>query len=570
MEPKTKKCQNCKTEFEITDKDKGFYKKMDVPEPTWCPDCRLQRRMAFRNERSLYKRKCSATGKDVISIYSPDKSYTVYDYKHWWSDAWDPMNYGQEYNFKKPFFEQFRELMSQFPRPSLYQKAMINSPYANHCDQAKNAYFCVDTAFSENIIYSNWIINGKDLADDFFVFDSELTYQSQYCKKIHKGIYLIHSDECLNSAFLYDCRNCQNCFGCTNLRNKKYCIFNKQYTKEEYSKKIKKFNLGSYKTFSEIKEKFFEDILLKNIRKYAFVKKTINSTGDNLSDSKNLKNCFDLQESQDCAYCFQDWSIKDCYDAYEAAFNCELQYETHACNRCASTKFTSISYDNHHIDYCDICHNCSDLFGCIGLRKKQYCILNKQYSKEEYEELIPKIKKHMDEMSYTDKEGRVYKYGEFFPIELSPFSYNETVAHDYFSLTKKQVEEEGYQWKESEAKDLDIDIKTADLPDNIKDVDKSVIGKIIECEHQGKCNEQCVTAFRIIPQELDFYKNMNLPLPRLCPNCRHHQRLKQRNPLKLWHRKCMKKGCDTEFETSYAPDRKEIVYCEECYNKEVN
>ena len=82
---------------------------------------------------------------------------------------------------------------------------------------------------------------------------------------------------------------------------------------------------------------------------------------------------------------------------------------------------------------------------------------------------------------------------------------------------------------------------------------------------------------------------MNLALPRLCPNCRHYQRLKQRNPLKLWHRKCTCAGqkddkgiyqntakhfhdnnhCTNEFETSYAPERLEIVYCEQCYNSEV-
>jgi hypothetical protein len=94
---------------------------------------------------------------------------------------------------------------------------------------------------------------------------------------------------------------------------------------------------------------------------------------------------------------------------------------------------------------------------------------------------------------------------------------------------------------------------------------------------------------------------MNLPLPRLCPNCRHYQRIKQRNPLKLWHRKCncqgeygvsdsgiknqesgikykntaehihhkMTEHCPNEFETTYAPERPEIVYCGECYIKEV-
>jgi hypothetical protein len=182
----------------------------------------------------------------------------------------------------------------------------------------------------------------------------------------------------------------------------------------------------------------------------------------------------------------------------------------------------------------------------------------------------------MNDMPYIDKKGRVYKYGEFFPPELSPFCYNETIAQEYFSLTKEQALEQGYRWKEKEERNYTIDIKNEEIPDNIKDIDESIVNKVIECNHKN-CNHQCTEAFKIIEPEYQFYKRMNLPLPRLCPNCRHYNRLSQRNPLKLWHRSCMcekeshghKGKCPEEFETSYAPERKEIVYCEGCYNREV-
>ncbi|MFA5827608.1 MAG: hypothetical protein WC839_03905, partial [Candidatus Paceibacterota bacterium] len=208
-------------------------------------------------------------------------------------------------------------------------------------------------------------------------------------------------------------------------------------------------------------------------------------------------------------------------------------------------------------------------FACIGLRSKQYCILNKQYTKKQYEELVPKIIKHMNDMPYIDSKGRIYKYGEFFPSELSPFCYNETIAQEYFPLTKEQALDQGYKWKDKEERNYQIDIKNKDIPDNIKDITDDILGKIIECGHKGGCNQQCTEAFKIIPEELQFYQRMNLPLPRLCPNCRHYERLAQRNPLKLWHRSCMKEGCTNEFETSYAPERPEIIYCEKCYQQEV-
>jgi len=64
-----------------------------IPSPKMCPRCRQQRRQSFRNERKLYKRECNATGKAIVSIYSPDKSYKVYDHKPFFSDSWNPLSY---------------------------------------------------------------------------------------------------------------------------------------------------------------------------------------------------------------------------------------------------------------------------------------------------------------------------------------------------------------------------------------------------------------------------------------------------------------------------------------------
>ena len=112
-----------------------------------------------------------------------------------------------------------------------------------------------------------------------------------------------------------------------------------------------------------------------------------------------------------------------------------------------------------------------------------------------------------------------------------------------------------------------------------------------ECPHKGACNDQCATAFRIVPAELALYRHLGIPLPRLCPSCRHFDRMRQRNPYQLWHRKCQCAGdasangayhntakhfhaaggaCSNEFETSYKPERPEIIYCEQCYQAEVS
>jgi hypothetical protein len=241
------------------------------------------------------------------------------------------------------------------------------------------------------------------------------------------------------------------------------------------------------------------------------------------------------------------------------------------------------------LEYCDSCEVSSNLFGCVSLYHNDYCILNKKYSEKEYFELKEKIKEHMKNMPYRDKKGRVYSYGEFFPAELSPYDYNETLALSYYPLEKEEVLKQGYSWKDPEQKEYNITIDSKHLPDNIKNVDDSIFDAVIGCAHNGKCNDQCTTAFIITNGEFQLYKKLNLPLPRLCHNCRFYERLKLENPKKLWSRTCQcagkesknglykntaehihgEKSCGNEFETSYAPDRPEIIYCERCYKQEI-
>lgn len=101
---------------------------------------------------------------------------------------------------------------------------------------------------------------------------------------------------------------------------------------------------------------------------------------------------------------------------------------------------------------------------------------------------------------------------------------------------------------------------TNDLPDNIKDVKSEITKQEIVCKECGK-------NYKIIQQELEFYKKNNIPVLDKCPDCRYKNRIKLRNPNKLWDRKCDK--CNSDIRTSYSPDRPETVYCEKCYLKEV-
>ena len=209
----TKSCSKCSANFDITDKDWEFYnkispvfdwKKYEIPTPTFCPDCRQQRRLSFRNERKLYKRKCDATGESMISIYSPDKNYKVYSSDFWWSDKWDALDYWIIFNFEKSFFEQFDELLKKVPVQWLIiNSSFENSVYANYWKNSKNVYMWFWADFSENVFYSHTSFYSKNDFDWFLNIESENCYSSVYSKKWFNLFFCKDSENCTNSYFLF-------------------------------------------------------------------------------------------------------------------------------------------------------------------------------------------------------------------------------------------------------------------------------------------------------------------------------------------------------------------------------
>src|SRR3989344_6235095 len=590
MNSQTKKCQNCKLDFTIESEDFNFYEKIKVPPPTFCPECRIIRRMTWRNERSLFKRPCNKTGKQIITMFHPDAQVIVYDRDVWWSDQWEPTDYGQDYNFSKPFFEQFKALFHRTPLANLGNSNCVGSPYGNHNADCKYCYLTYASFNNERTHYSGDVVKLKDCMDMYSSSNSELSYEDIFSDGLYKVFFSYDADESLSSFFLKYCKNVQDCIGCINLRNKSHCILNIEYLKEEYEKKKTELDFGSYKILSEF-ENSYNKFVLDFPYRYAHIMKSTNVIGDNIINSKNVKKCFDIHgDAEDSKYLIHCVDIKDSYDMYGAGGVASLMYEgIDAGIESSRQLFCVITHSCLETYYTYMCFSSKNLFGCIGLRGKHYCILNKQYSKEEYFELVPKIIEHMNNMPYKDKKGIIYKYGEFFPSELSPFAYNETIAQEYFTKTKEKIIENGYSYRAPSEKDYEVTIKSVDLPDHIKDVPNSILGEEIACPNNGQELTQCTKVYRIIKSELDFLKNNNIALPRYCPNCRHYKRLKQRNPFKLWHAKCQCFGsdsknkkykntaihshgataCSTEFETSYASNRPEVVYCERCYQQEV-
>lgn len=546
-------CRNCSQSFEIASDDLAFYEKISVPPPAFCPDCRLQRRLSWRNERTLHRNRCAATGKDIISGFHPDAGYTVYDRDYWWSDSWDAMSYGMDYDPSKSFFAQYDALMRRVPHPAVFNARTTNCDYTQYTGEFKDGYLVSASWDGENIAYASRVQGIKDSLDCYIVMDgSSLCYEVVSCSKMYGCSFCEKSENCTDSMFLYGCKGCTDCFGCTNLRNKSYYIFNEPYSKEEYKKKLAEMDLGSYANLAAAKKKFVE-IKLAAIHRYANMINAPQSTGDDLTNTFNCQNCFGCtKDMRDCKYVLNALEAKDSYDGYGIGAAAEMMYEAFDSGVQASRLcFVASVYGGVNIFYSYNCHGCGNLFGCAGLRNKQYCILNKQYSKEAFEKLRAEIVANMTSAG---------EYGEFFPAAISPFGYNETIAHDYFPLSKEQALAKGYKWRDAEAAKHLPSVKAADLPDHVRDASDEILKEIVACA-------SCHKPYRFIKKELDFLKRFAIALPRICFECRHQERFRKVNLPRLYDRTCDK--CGQSIKTSYAPDRPEIIYCETCYNAEV-
>lgn len=237
----TRTCRQCAGEFPITDKDMEFYtkvspifggKKYQIPPPTLCPDCREQRRFAFRNERKLYVSRCSITGEKNISIFSPDKPFKVYNIHDWWSDKWNPLDYGMVFDFWKGFFEQFSKLSFAVPRCSIFANisGSTNSEHSNHTANLKNCYLVFSGYDCEDCFFCNLTNHSHDCVDSTFCTRCDECYQCIDSKDLSQSRYSINCYSSNNLFFCCECSGCSDCFGCHNLTNKKYCIENQQYS----------------------------------------------------------------------------------------------------------------------------------------------------------------------------------------------------------------------------------------------------------------------------------------------------------------------------------------------------
>lgn len=337
---------------------------------------------------------------------------------------------------------------------------------------------------------------------------------------------------------------------------------NKQCTREEYLEKLKNIDFSSYAVREELQREFKELMEKGSIHRYVVSERNTNAIGSLVYDCRNVRDSFEVNKCEDVKYVYGGIENKFCMDIYHVGYNVELCYELQGCTRVANCQFCHLCYDNVGVMYSDSCQNSQNLFGCVSVKKGEYMIFNKKYSKEQFLELKEKIIEHMR------KTG---EYGEFFPPLIAPVYYNETQGNLYMPLSKEEVLSRGWHWEDKVPGTFGKEtVRTSEIPDRIEDVSEDALKAVYACMI-------CSKNYNITSDEFTFYRREKIPLPRKCPECRYHRRFVMRPLRKLWHRTCMcmkqnhghTETCTNEFETAYAPERPEIIYCESCYTKEI-
>lgn len=562
-------CAQCQTSFEITAAEQEFRQKISpvfngkqylIPDPARCPDCREQRRLSFRNERNLYKRPCTLCQKNIVSVYSRDKPFPVYCSDCWFSDRWDPLKFGRPYDFSRPFFQQFEALLNEVPLLSNIVFNCTNCDYNSFIVDSKDCYLCSRIAGSEKILYSYLVHKSRDSIDCYNLFGSEGCYECLDCWNCYNVFFSQLCRDSSDIAYCYDCIGCKNCFGCYGLRHKEYYFCNQPCSREEFERYREQYFSGSFGQNAKLRDKFISDVVAKKPHRDRYLFNAENALGDYITESRNIHLGFDIEKSEDVSFTWGAEFSKDIMDSNFIYFG-ERCYEQISNSKSSNILFSFAAITgNHDLLYSHVCfNNCGNCFGSASLNHQEYCVLNKRYTKEEYEKLVPKIIEHMQRPAVRSPPQAGEGWGEFFPVALSPFAYHETFAQDYYPLSKEDIISRGWKWKEPEDLEAKGDL-IKEIPDRIQDISNDILHKTLICQKSKR-------PFKITEQELQFYRDHLLPLPRLHPHERLKKRIALRNPRRLWDRNCMK--CQKSIKSSYAPERPEIVYCEECYTQEV-
>lgn len=539
-------CEITRSSFEISEEEIAAYEYFDLPLPTVSPEERCRRYLGFRNAESLFWRTCDHTKEKIFSTFPSTAAFPVVGEEYWNSSEFDALKYGQKFDFKRLFVEQLLELWIRVPRPARLVSDSSNIVAGHGVKNSQNSYFLFDARNSKACLYSVGVWDSTECLDCYYIWDCSQCYESVHCRSSQRLRWAEDCVRCEDSWFLSNCEDCSHCLFCTNLKGKKYHIFNKEVSPEAYEEALRERNLSSVAGVEAAREEwtaFLSDQALPHI------------LGENLGGSTGnyLYNChsvFDSFECKDCSnlvHCNFLHQAKDCLDGfgYGAEVSRSIQFVNISGPASNIINCVECWGEVHDLTYSSYCSDSSNLFCCVGLKGKEYCIFNKQYSKEEYHALKDDITRHLKQRSV---------WGKFFPANFSGYPYNLSSANVHMPLSKIPAKMLGFLWDDKSevikpsqllgARGAEEDSPFDEIPRRLDGAEDSLTSKVYLCELTGR-------PYRITKDELSLHRTLSVALPTRAFEQRHLERVLTLAPRKMEMKKSERSG--RSYRTAY-PD----------------
>lgn len=489
--------------FSISPREQELCRRDDIPLPTLAPHERLREILNFRASPRLHYGTCAVSQRKIVTVVPPDSPYRIYDAEL--GDVLNAEQYGRDYDFREPFFWQFINLGREVPYPAriVLRGSNENCEFNHGIHQSKDCYLCFRTISGVDSLYSRYIRIGTNIVDSMWCVESEICYACTNIVRCYQIFFSHHCQGCSESAFLYDCVGCKNCFCCVGLRGREYCFENEQLTETEYRTRIATIDLASRAVCRAMESRL--NGMLGSSARTLFLESCEDSTGNHLVNTCRAESCYLSHNAEDIEHCIGVERIKSSLFQVGMGVQSELLYNNEAVgNQAYHVAFCVQCFGSiQDLEYCWNCSSgCSYCFGCVGLRRASYCILNKQYSKTEYFETVARIKAQMRVRG---------EYGSFFPSVVAPCPFNFTEANDFLPLEREVALARGYRWADDD--DVAATAGGEVMPDHLDDLPEDALSRRYRCQETTKL-------YTLQKQEHAFHLRYRIALPDTAPLAR--------------------------------------------------
>ncbi|MEK9157353.1 MAG: hypothetical protein AAB448_04495, partial [Patescibacteria group bacterium] len=505
LQPGEQACSILGEKWQRDQKEIDVYCRFNVPPLTVSANT-LWKWMAYYDAGyQFWWSKHPETGKPVLTFHHPASGIKVLPDVEW--HAKDFSTITENADPSKPFFDQLRALELRVPFMATFNRVEPENSITLFSFGDRQSYFTFACA-AERCFFACGAFQAEGSSLMHLVHQITDSHGILKSQRLFRCRYVRESLDCIDSTFLFDCRNCQNCFGAANKRNRQYVFMNEQLTKAEYEQRMAGIDLGKRSVVEQYQKQFDELLAKEGVWPENFNVNIQDSSGEYLANAVHCVECFDSSDAPTNQYrCCWNYGVNDS-NAY--MWGSVDSTECYMCVSSPNSNQSKFCYRSFRLDNCEFCMTCSDLrdcFGCIGLKKRQFCIFNKQYTEEEYWRLVDEIKCAMLDRA---------EYGNYLPTALSSTFVPESGAVVYGGATEEQLRLLGGQIFEADAEGATgadrIDPSKArrrdEIPDAIDDLGDEWIGVPIYDEVSKR-------TFTYLRPEVEHYRRLRIAPPNI-------------------------------------------------------